>query len=492
MQGTITEYPTPTPNASPFGITNGGPGVVWFTESNTSKIARLTIPVTGPTQEQDPHQTCPGGKFREFHQNLPDPFKRDFRRIILGPDGALWITDNISNPSDPSPIPTGEIVRATTKGSFTEFPLPIGDVPSHITVGPDGALWFTVNDFNFKGSPQDKIGRMTTSGQLTEFPVPCTQATGVGCSLQGITSGPDGNLWFTSSLNGFGRITPSGDITLFNGPTGLNIISGPDGNLWYIDPTNPGIVRVTPTGSYQEYAFPVFFPGRLNIDVGITAGPGGKIWLSGDLAIGSLDPGTLQVRVYPIPYVTDTSEIVDAGDGTLAIIGSNSIARLDPATGISTEYPTPTFVSRAFGLVAVKEREVWFTENNVDQIGHLMLPVKVIGVPPPPTTPTPTPTPLPSAMMSLNPTSMQFSSCNAPINFTFDLINSGGVSAVKWAASTNTPGAYTLTPSAGQLLGIPAQVTITVQGVSAASQITISWQDSNGNTGKLVFTMTCG
>jgi streptogramin lyase len=39
----------------------------------------------------------------------------------------------------------------------TEFPLPVGSLPSGITVGPDGALWFTENHAN-------KIGRITTAG----------------------------------------------------------------------------------------------------------------------------------------------------------------------------------------------------------------------------------------------------------------------------------------------------------------------------------------
>jgi hypothetical protein len=67
--------------------------------------------------------------------------------------------------------------------------------PEAITVGPDGALWFT----NEVGN---SIGRITTGGVATTY-------TGTGISYPtGITAGPDGASWFTNSDNStIGRIT---------------------------------------------------------------------------------------------------------------------------------------------------------------------------------------------------------------------------------------------------------------------------------------------
>ncbi len=48
-----------------------------------------------------------------------------------------------------------------------------------LTTGPDGALWYT-------DSERQVVGRMTTSGTVTEYSA-C-------CDPQGITSGPDGAL----------------------------------------------------------------------------------------------------------------------------------------------------------------------------------------------------------------------------------------------------------------------------------------------------------
>src|SRR5262249_22766499 len=73
-----------------------------------------------------------------------------------------------------------------------------------ITTGPDGALWFTDPGGN-------RIGQITTSGQVRYFPAPSAQSyPGV------ITEGPDGALWFTEHVrNEIGRITTSGQLREF-------------------------------------------------------------------------------------------------------------------------------------------------------------------------------------------------------------------------------------------------------------------------------------
>src|ERR1700722_7773061 len=119
--------------------------------------------------------------------------------ITVGPDGALWFTENQGN----------RIGRMTTAGVYThyEVPTPRSGVDS-ITVGPDGALWFTENQRN-------NIGRITTDGGFTEYVV-----TTPGSGPAGIATGPDGALWFTESAAGrIGRITRTGEIGEYPIPT---------------------------------------------------------------------------------------------------------------------------------------------------------------------------------------------------------------------------------------------------------------------------------
>jgi len=138
----------------------------------------------------------------------------------------------------PTPIPV-----------ITEFPLPTDkSQPREITVGSDGAPWFTESSGN-------KIGRITPNGAITEFPLPETKA-----SLGGITAGPDGALWFTEALdvNSIGRMTVDDAIARFPLPNPdsqpYEIMVGPDGNLWFTEDRGNRIGRITPAGEITEDA----------------------------------------------------------------------------------------------------------------------------------------------------------------------------------------------------------------------------------------------
>jgi hypothetical protein len=109
-----------------------------------------------------------------------------------------------------------KIGRITTAGVITEFSVTGNNNPFGITTGPDGALWFTEEEIG------NAIGRITTAGVITEFPVP----TGNSFPM-GITMGPDGALWFTEENgNQIGRLslfslqlTPATNIAA-SGPQG--------------------------------------------------------------------------------------------------------------------------------------------------------------------------------------------------------------------------------------------------------------------------------
>src|SRR5262249_5317872 len=111
----------------------------------------------------------------------------------------------------------------------TEYPIPTtGSYPNGITAGPDGNLWFT----EYTGN---KIGRINTGGAITEYPIPTADSV-----LSGIALGPDGNLWFTELLgNKIGRITTVGAITEYPVPAAFSepygIALGPDGNMWFTE-----------------------------------------------------------------------------------------------------------------------------------------------------------------------------------------------------------------------------------------------------------------
>jgi streptogramin lyase len=128
--------------------------------------------------------------------------------IARGGDGAIYIA--ASSPCGDFPVPQGvsvvlRIDPATGKITNT-FPVPN---VSRITRGPDGNLWVT------QGGSTNAIGRLTPAGPLTEFPLPTSKANPIG-----ITLGNDGALWFTEAdASKIGRITAAGAITEFSTPT---------------------------------------------------------------------------------------------------------------------------------------------------------------------------------------------------------------------------------------------------------------------------------
>jgi streptogramin lyase len=67
-----------------------------------------------------------------------------------------------------------------------------------------------------------------TLGPVTEYAVP-------GGQVFALAWGPDGNLWFTGSAGGVGRMTPTGQFSSYAVPNNAGsayITAGPDGNMW--------------------------------------------------------------------------------------------------------------------------------------------------------------------------------------------------------------------------------------------------------------------
>jgi streptogramin lyase len=174
--------------------------------------------------------------------------------ITVGPDGALWFTDPGS----------GRIGRITTAGAFTEYI--VENAPWQIAAGPDGALWFTLVD-----NVRYTVGRITTAGETTYF------AWGTNY-WNGITVGPDGALWLTSAADSssgtIARLTTAGAFTVYPVPGDDNqqMTTGPDGALWFTSYTQIG--RITTAGAVTWYSLPT--PN--SVAEGIAAGPDGALW----------------------------------------------------------------------------------------------------------------------------------------------------------------------------------------------------------------------
>lgn len=287
--------------------------------------------------------------------------------ITVGSDGALWFTEYEGN----------KIGRITTTGVVTEYPVPmVGSQLSQlntITAGPDGALWFTE-------SYARKIGRITTAGVLTEYTLPSSAWP------WGITAGPDGALWFTgTALGGIGRITTAGLVTEYPLPAGrapTDITGGPDGALWFIEFGANQIGRMTLDGLLTA-EFPLSpISCSCLVPAGIGAGPDGDLWFAKDIdKIGRISTSGA-VTVYPLAPHRWPGHFTTGPDGALWFTESGGgsydeaiqsyIGRITTG-GVITEYLIPTQHSNPGGLTLGPDGALWFTEQVSGKIGQLIL-----------------------------------------------------------------------------------------------------------------------
>ena len=262
--------------------------------------------------------------------------------------------------------------RCLLSVTINEFPLPAGyNNPTGITTGSDGNLWFTERS-------SDKIGQLNpTTHAVVEFTTPTAASQPTD-----ITSGPDGNLWFTETGGGtknqIGMINPTTHaIAEFPTHTAnvnpVSITAGPDGNLWFTE-TGQGSSRIgmiNPT-THAMAEFPT--PTANSNPEGITAGPDGNLWFTENANnIGVINPTTHVITEFALPNAYSSPARITAGpDGNLWFTESlgNKIGMINPTTHAIAEFPTPSADSFPYGITAGPDGNIWFTEIHVDQIAR--------------------------------------------------------------------------------------------------------------------------
>ncbi|MBV9646327.1 MAG: Virginiamycin B lyase [Candidatus Eremiobacteraeota bacterium] len=288
----------------PTGIAPGPNGALWVTDDIDQDFG----------QDAVARITTAGKRTTTFHyQAEASP---SFEDIVAGPDGALWIADDGDT----------QIVRVTISGEFSTFTTrPY--VPSAIAAGPDGALWFTLTGFS-----NSAIGRLTTTGKMTIYSNGIT-----GNWTQDITAGSDGALWFTEPTNNrIGRITTHGSVTEYSmgipsGSEPYAIAAGPDGALWFTEMVARRVARITTAGV-------VTMQSRVLSanPIDITGGPDKALWFT-----------EMKSRLARIGRIT--------------------------TAGSTTEYTGLTQGSDPTAITAGPDGNVWFVETNANRVGRVNL-----------------------------------------------------------------------------------------------------------------------
>lgn len=161
-----------------------------------------------------------------------------FTTIVKGPDNNMWYTDHSGQ----------QLVKMAMGGFATRFPF-TSFFPDSLAVGSD-------NKFYAGSGSVAAIDVMTTAGAVVQHLIPSADVV----SYDGMTLGPDSNVWFTEFKH-VGKITPAGTITEFLYTSGNTnqvyggITKGPDNNLWVAEYSSQKITKVIPgTGAQTSFA----------------------------------------------------------------------------------------------------------------------------------------------------------------------------------------------------------------------------------------------
>jgi virginiamycin B lyase len=344
--GPLTEY-GPVPSIPLSGVCEthfDRGGSLWVEQYLSSQVARF-----------DPA----AGTFTEFNTPMPLSVPGG---MALGPDGGMWMPEVTGN----------ALLRVNTAdGSMQEYRLPwlnalnttaLG-LPLHlglglandITAGPDGALWFTLGGLN-------AIGRFDLATHaFTEYPVP-GEILGQVQSLFGIIKPGPGNTVVMDLPQQNAVVTldvTTHAFTRYTMPTALSFPVGvwtaKDGSIWASESLGMKLARITPaTGAIKE--FPLFSVGGLLSTV------------EGDLLRGSLG------NPLPLP-----GPITQGSDGAMyfalsfpAAVGlGNQIGMLDPATGRTRVWQTPSSASYPCDVQSDRPGSIWIGELTSNKIARL-------------------------------------------------------------------------------------------------------------------------
>ena len=218
-----------------------------------------------------------------------------------------------------------------------------------------------------------------------------TVCTGItpGSQAYKITTGADGNLWFTE-YNGthIGKFDVTTKLATEYGPLqspATTIAAGPDGNLWFSERSSDGstsvLGRITTAGVITEYkTTPV-----IGSVVALAAGADGKVWFvkdgNGGPAVGKIDPATGAFTTFMTGLngaFTLFGGIALGGDGNVWFTSyyDGLIGRVTPA-GVISEFtgvaPNAQLNAIAAGPQIAGANTLWVTDPTNKSVAKLTL-----------------------------------------------------------------------------------------------------------------------
>ncbi len=249
-------------------------------------------------------------------------------------------------------------------GATRHIPLGPGSAPHGVIVGPDGAPWITDGGLN-------AIVRVDPETEAVEvYPLPA--GTG-NANLNTGAFDNDGVLWFTGQNGIYGRLDPgTGEMAVFPAPRGrgpYGITRTPAGEIYYASLASSYIGKINvSTGEASILEPPTPDQGARRV----WSNSQGVIWVSEWNAgqVARYDPATNIWQEWKLPGDRPQAYAVyvDERDGVwLSDFGGNALVHFDPAGETFTVYPLPSPNGQVRQLLG-RPGEVWGAESNADKL----------------------------------------------------------------------------------------------------------------------------
>ena len=265
---------------------------------------------------------------------------------------------------------TGKLgILNPTSGKVEEIALGPRSAPHGVVVGPDGAPWIT-------DGGQNAIVRVdAATREIRKFPLPADAGY---ANLNTLTFDKKGRVWFTGQSGIYGKVEPAtGEVKVWRAPRGsgpYGIATTPSGDVYYASLAGNHIARIdTESGEAQVIEPPTPNQGARRV----WPDSRGRIWVSywNTGQVGMYDPGTRAWREWKLPGNAHTYSVwVDDRDMVwLTDWSVNAIVRFDPVTEKFETYASNRGNASVRQMLG-RSGEAWGAESGTDRL--VMVPAR--------------------------------------------------------------------------------------------------------------------
>ena len=259
---------------------------------------------------------------------------------------------------------TGKIgMLDPASGKTEEIALGPRSAPHGVIVGPDGAAWIT-------DGGQNAIVRFDPKSRMVRvWPLP--EATGY-TNLNTLTFDQRGRVWFTGQSGYYGRLEPgTGEIKVWKAPRGsgpYGITTTPKGEVFYASLAGNHIAQIDiDTGDATVIEPPTKGQGARRV----WSDSRGRVWVSywNTGQVGRYDPATGAWSEWKLPGNAHAYSVwVDEKDKVwLTDWSINAIVRFDPLTEKFETFPSDQGRANVRQMLG-RAGEAWGAESGSDRL----------------------------------------------------------------------------------------------------------------------------